>query len=413
MVAMSPTPSPARVVLEVVEGPHLGQRIVLDGHDTVLVGRGSQARLRLVNDPHFSRHHFLVEVNPPRALLRDLGSRNGTLINGRRVQQCTLSPGDVISGGQTRIRFTAVDAADALTTTNLPARAADERTHFGPPVPALEGAPAPAVPGYEVLRKLGQGGMGAVYLARHQATGDSVALKVIIPEAAARDSAVNRFLREARLLSQLDHPRIVRFREVGLHLGQFFLAMEYVEALDLKALLAGMEPPRRVAACAAVLCQALEGLENAHARGVVHRDVKPGNLLVGGWGGDLQTKVADFGLARNYQNAGLSGMTHEGQGLGTLPFTAPEQIVSARTALPAVDVYAAGAYPYDFSCADPVRVVLESPPVPLAARCPWVPAALAEVVHRALAKEPAQRFAGADAMRQALLPFGQAPPAGR
>src|SRR5438445_9751198 len=111
---MSQVPSSPRVVLEVVAGPHTGQRVEYDRHDTLLVGRGSAAQLRLVNDPHFSRHHFLLEVNPPALLVRDLGSRNGTFVNGRKVSTCRLKPGDVISGGLTRIRFTLLDEADAI-----------------------------------------------------------------------------------------------------------------------------------------------------------------------------------------------------------------------------------------------------------------------------------------------------------
>jgi serine/threonine-protein kinase len=396
------------VHLEVIAGPHTGQRLEFDHHETVLVGRGSHARLRLINDPHFSRNHFLLEVNPPHALLRDLGSRNGTLVNDLPVGQCSLNPGDVISGGQTRICFTVTDAADAVDTAGPPP------TAIATPV---EGPASPVIPGYETVRKLGQGGMGAVYLARHLASGEQVALKVIIPEAAASERVVNRFLREARVLSRLQHPRIVRFREMGVHLGQLYFAMEYVETTALAALLAGKSDTFRLRLCTALLCHALEGLHHAHGQGIVHRDVKPGNLLVNRAGPRVRVKVADFGLAKNYEDAGLSGMTRQGEGLGTVCFMAPEQVAGARDARPAVDVYGAGAtlyymlsgaYPYDFPPGhDPFLVVLEAAVMPLTRRCPWVPPPLAEVLHRALAREPEERWATADAMRRALLPFTQ------
>ena len=406
---MKPASPPAKVILEVVDGPHRGDRLEFDRHATLLVGRGSRAQLRLVDDPHFSRNHFLLEVNPPRVLLRDLGSRNGTFVNGHPVKQCHVNPGDVISGGRTRIRFTLADALDDVATVDVPPL---EVT--GPPAAEATG---PVIPGYEVQRELGRGGMGVVYLARVQGGDERVALKVIIPEAAVNDRAVSLFFREARVLSKLNHPRIVRFRETGLHLGQLYLAMEYVETVDLKALVAGASAAARVRLCAGLLCQALEGLHHAHELGFVHRDVKPGNLLVGGRAEAPQVKVADFGLAKSYEGAGLSGMTHEGQGLGTVVYMAPEQIVSARDARPAVDVYAAGAtlyhllsgaYPYDFPKGrDPLLVVLEAPVVPLTQRCPWVPAGLDEAVHRALAREPGDRFPSAEALRQALAPFTQ------
>jgi serine/threonine-protein kinase len=395
------------VHLEVIAGPHRGTRLEFDRHETVLVGRGSRARLWLVNDPHFSRSHFLLEVNPPRALLRDLGSRNGTLVNDQRVRQCDLNPGDVISGGQTRIRFTATDAADAVDTAGP--------VSFAAPAPRIEGPAAPAIPGYKTVRKLGQGGMGAVYQARHLASGEPVALKVIIPEAAASERMVNRFLREARVLSRLDHPRIVRFREMGVHLGQLYIAMEYVETAALGEVLAGKSSTFRLRLCTALVDHALEGLHHAHGQGFVHRDVKPGNLLIERNGPRVRVKVADFGLAKNYEDAGLSGMTRQGEGLGTVCFMAPEQVAGARDARPAVDVYGAaatlyhmlsGAYPYEFPRGhDPFLVVLEAPVVPLTRRCPGVPAALADVVHRALTREPEERWPTAEALRQALLPF--------
>jgi serine/threonine-protein kinase len=395
------------VILEVIAGPHSGQRLDFDRHETILVGRGSRAQLRLLNDPHFSRNHFLLEVNPPRALLRDLGSRNGTLVNDQPVRQCDLGPGDVISGGQTRIRFTVTNAADTVDTA--------EPVPFVAPAPRIEGLGGPAIPGYEIVRKLGQGGMGAVYLARHLASGEPVALKVIIPEAAASERVVNRFLREARVLSLLEHPRIVRFREMGVHLGQLYFAMEYVETTGLAALLAGKSSTFRLRLCTALLGHALEGLHHAHGQGIVHRDVKPGNLLLSRDGPRVRVKVADFGLAKNYEDAGLSGMTRQGEGLGTVCFMAPEQIAGARDARPAVDVYGAaatlyhvlsGAYPYDFPPGrDPFLVVLEAPVVPLTRRCPWVPPPLADVLHRALAREPDDRWPTAEALRQPLLPF--------
>jgi serine/threonine-protein kinase len=111
----------ARVILEVIEGPHAGQRLEFDRHDTILVGRGSAAQLRLVSDPHFSRHHFLLEVNPPDVLIRDLGSRNGTLVNGQKVSQCRLKAGDVIGGGLTRPYAPATPRASGPTYKRRPA----------------------------------------------------------------------------------------------------------------------------------------------------------------------------------------------------------------------------------------------------------------------------------------------------
>src|SRR5262249_11494370 len=153
-------------------GPHQGARFEFDRHDTFLVGRAPTAHLQLLDDAYFSRHHLLLEFNPPRCYLRDLGSSNGTSVNGQKVAECFLRDGDVISGGKTRMRLSLVGAAPE------PAAEAPAATDPGA---------VPPIPGYEVLRPLGRGGMGAVYLVRRQADGDLCALKLILPEAAADD----------------------------------------------------------------------------------------------------------------------------------------------------------------------------------------------------------------------------------
>jgi serine/threonine-protein kinase len=170
----------------------------------------------------------------------------------------------------------------------------------------------------------------------------------------------------------------------------------------------------------AIAALALDGLGYAHGLGFVHRDVKPANLLAGPPGESPRAKVGDFGLAKSFQNAGFSGMTLSGQAMGTLAFMAPEQITRCRDAKPAADLYAVGAtvyyllagrYPLDPRAGrDPVRALLEDDPPPLAGVCPWITPGLAGVVHRALRKDPADRFPDAAAMREALAPF--LPPAG-
>src|SRR5262249_21898011 len=133
--------------------------------------------------------------------------------------------------------------------------------------PQRAGGSSLLVPRYEVERLLGQGGMGAVYLARRQPSGERGAPKVILPESAADERATRLFLREVSVLRELVHPHIVRFQEVGTHQGQFFFAMEYVEAIDLRAELAGLPEAERVGVACALACQALSGLAHAHALG--------------------------------------------------------------------------------------------------------------------------------------------------
>lgn len=275
-------------------------------------------------------------------------------------------------------------------------------------------APPLCLPGDAVERLLGQGGMGAVYQARREATGERCAVKVILPACADDDGAVKRFLREADVLRQIDHRRIVRFREVGTHAGQFYFVLDFIETIDLPSELAKAGPTGRVALACRLACQLLEGLGHAHARGFVHRDIKPANVLVSRDDHGLTARLADFGLAKSFETAGLSGMTDDGTILGTVPFMAPEQVLESRYARPAADLYSVGATLYAFLSAQlpdefgkkkPFGVILEDEPVPLLQRAPHVPAELAALVHRALARLPTERFADAESMRQAMLPF--------
>jgi serine/threonine-protein kinase len=391
---------PPRCVLSIVRGPHRGEQVDLDGYRTLLVGRGSQARLRLPDDAHASRHHFLLEVNPPRGYVRDLGSHNGTFVNGERVREQYLRDGDVITAGQSYIRF-----------------GVEGRPEAGPSRAAVAGPPA--VPGYEVLHPLGPGGRETVYLARRQATGEQVALRVIVPDPATSEAALRQCLGELTGLTQLDHPRVVRCHELGLADGQVFAVTEHVPAVPPGDALAGRSEEERIRTYCDLLCQALEGLAHAHARNVFHRDVRPANLLVSREGGGLAAKLAGFGLVGALTAAGMLGLTHAQPTPDRYALQAPEQLLDPGQATPAADVYAAGASlyylianasPHDFAGRlDPLLVVLETPPVPLRGRCPAVPRPLAEVVERALARDPGQRFATAEAMRQALLPHAARP----
>lgn len=406
--------------VEVVAGPHRGIRMDFHHPATLVVGRGDDVDLQLLDDPYFSRHHFQLEFDPPRCRLRDLGSSNGTQVNGRRVVDCFLQEGDEISGGQTTIRFS--ELARPETTVALGQIDSLEPCALGAftTAPLRQGTvpdrlPLLRPPGYEVLHKIGEGGMGSVYLARRNSDQREFALKLVVPESALGPSALTLFLREISVLSQLDHPRIVRLHEIGETQGQFYFVMEYIPALDLRALLDAFSGSEQVALACSVIADALEGLGYAHDRGFVHRDFKPSNVLVTWDRGLPSVKVADFGLAKSFTHAGFSGITPEARVMGTLAYMAMEQAVDARFVLPAADLYSAGATlyyllagqpPYQFgSSGNALAMIAANDPVPLTQHRPDLDPSLAAIVHKALAKRPDHRFASAAEMRMALLPF--------
>jgi serine/threonine-protein kinase len=421
-----PAPSDMVVVLDVTQGPHRGLRFEFDRHDTLLVGRSSKAHLQLNKDPHFSRHHFRIEVSPPRCYLVDLGSNNGTMVNGRKVLETFLADGDVISGGKTAIRVGV--------SRNSRVRPGSEATAVFAPQPAVEAKPPPAqavlvarrvpiarsslqVPGFELLGELGRGSMGVVHRAIQKSTRKQVALKLMLPVHATSPERLQLFVREASILSRLRHPNIIRFLELGMAGEQFYVVTEYVETIPIQKVLEDEPTRTRIRICCGIACRVLDALKYAHARLLVHRDIKPANILLTRDGRKLRTKVADFGLAKNYEDAGFSDMTTDSEARGSPAFMAPEQIARSRYAKPSCDLYSLGVTLYQYLTGqlpfrgspgtNILRVILEDPPIPLRKHNPEIPADLADIVERSLAKEPADRFATAEEMYDALYPYSR------
>ena len=198
----------------------------------------------------------------------------------------------------------------------------------------------PCIPGYEVLHEIGRGGMGIVYKARQTALNRVVALKMILAGAHADAEQRLRFVREAEVVARLDHPHVVQIHEIGNHDGQAFLALEFIDGPTLAELCANLpQDPRWAAGVVKLLARAVH---HAHTKGVVHRDLKPGNVMLAG---GTRPKVMDFGLARQV-DAG-QGHTQTGHIIGTPSFMAPEQAASSKQVGPAADVYALGAILYD------------------------------------------------------------------
>jgi serine/threonine-protein kinase len=266
------------------------------------------------------------------------------------------------------------------------------------------------------VRELGREAMGVVYLAVREADGKQMAVKTIQPTAAADPTAVQRFLREADILKQLDHPNIIAYRDSGESGGLLYFAMDYLAGMDAAALLK-RDGPLAVGRAVGLLRQALDGLGYAHERGFVHRDVKPSNLLIAPDGGREVVRLADFGLARLYQASELSGLTMAGDVGGTPAYMPPEQVTAYRDACPASDQYSAaatlytlltGAFVHDFRGPELARkflAILHEDAVPIRQRRADLPEGLAQAIHRALQRDPGKRWPDVHAFAEAIAPF--------
>jgi eukaryotic-like serine/threonine-protein kinase len=272
----------------------------------------------------------------------------------------------------------------------------------------------PRVPGYDVGEVLGRGGVGVVYKAWHQRLHRPVALKMLLAGPHARPQELERFLREAEAVAGLRHPNVVQVHNAGEVDGRPFFTMELVEGGSLAQKVAGVPQPARDAA--ALVAMVADGIHAAHQSGIVHRDVKPGNVLLTA---DGAPKISDFGLARRFQES--SGLTLTGAPMGTPSYMAPEQARGEKGALaPAADVYALGAILYELLTGRPpfhgataaatLHQVLEDEPVPPARLNPGVPRDLQTIRLKCLHKESDRRYASAAALAEDLRRYVEGRP---
>ena len=484
------------------------RHFVFEDRTTVLLGKQRDCHIRFPKDyGTVSRHHCLIDLNPPDARIRDLGSRNGTFINHRLIgmrpkgqplpegvplafEEVELADGDVIKIGDAKIRV-AVHTPCLCTTCSaeVPPEQQEQsreptgeyvcitcRTMLPPGGPAIRPGntricvkcgrdvsqeaggrssgdytclacrEAPdqvvgkllldantganellALRDHHIEKELGRGGMGAVYLARHVPSGRQVALKVMLPLVAATARSRDLFLREIATTRLLDHRHVVRLFDTGAYLGTFFFTLEYCAGGSMHDLLKKHGKPVSPENALRFICQVLAGLEYAHnlplpsvqllhgassARGLVHRDIKPQNLFLAKAGEKYTVKVGDYGLAKAFDLAGLSGLTATGTKAGTPIFMPRQQLIDYKYAKPEVDVWAVAASLYYMLTLrpprrfgggrDPWQVVLNSDAVPIRERNPDIPARLAAVIDEALIDNPEIRFKSASELREAL-----------
>jgi pSer/pThr/pTyr-binding forkhead associated (FHA) protein/tRNA A-37 threonylcarbamoyl transferase component Bud32 len=410
---------PAEQLL-VTDGTGKGRRLTLG--DEFVIGRAVSGDGRLGDDPELSRRHARIARGADgRLTIEDLGSANGTFVNGVPVvERQVLEVGDSVRVGRTTLELVAAERPSPLPAAEPSAQPAAPPSP--PPaaepsaVPASEASPLPAAPpealplgtvfaGCRVEEVIGHGDMGIVYRAEELALQRRVALKLILPEHSEDARFRERFRRESKVAASIDHPNVIPILEAGDEGGVLFITMRLVEGTDLRALIAAegrIEPLR----AARIVAQIGAALDAAHSRGLVHRDVKPANVLLARAD---HVYLSDFGLAKRADEAG--GLTRHGSIIARAKYVAPEQIVEDR-ADALTDVYAlgcvlfealTGAAPYAGS-KDPALLahVSERPPSAVERR-PDLSGQFDDVLRRAMAKEPSERYPSAGDLGQAAL----------
>jgi pSer/pThr/pTyr-binding forkhead associated (FHA) protein/tRNA A-37 threonylcarbamoyl transferase component Bud32 len=451
--------------LLVTIGKDKGRRLTLG--DEFVIGRAVSGEGRLGDDPELSRRHArLARDANGKLTIEDLGSANGTFVNGVPVRERqVLNVGDSVRVGRTTLELTdlrrpspaaaappspapVAPPSPAPVAPSAPPPAASQppppaappseppEVSPSPPPAAPPSAPIPSPPpspppaarpsptppppprspdalplgtvfaGCRVEEVIGQGDMGVVYRAEELALQRRVALKLILPEHSQDDRFRERFRRESRVAASIDHPNVIPILEAGDEDGVLFISMRLVEGTDLRALIAaeGRVAPLRAAR---IVRQVGAALDAAHARGLVHRDVKPANVLLARAD---HVYLSDFGLAKREEEVG--GLTRQGSIVARAEYVAPEQIIEDRVdAL--TDVYALGCLLYEALTGEApfegwtegpaiMAHVNAPPPSPLERR-PDLPPQLDEVVRRAMAKQPGERYPSAGDLGQAAL----------
>lgn len=436
----------AKIILIGIEGNLKGQRFEFDSRTTCIIGRASDCNPKIPDDEYhrtISRYHCFLDINPPNICVRDFGSLNGTFVNGEKIgqrerhqtpeevtkqpfPQYDLRDGDEIKLSHTVFKISVELHSEVKANQSLPVtisypeiglKLSQNVSNFI------------SIQGYTTLRKLGKGGMGEVYLAQNDKTGEQVALKVTHSQIHPTQRIINLFLREVENTRALNHPNVVKLLDDGYSNDTFFFTLEYCNAGSVYDLMNKRRGKLPLDEAIPIILQVLDGLEYAHnaeipyvrlkdgtfgwGQGLVHRDLKPANIFLSNINGNLVAKVGDYGLAKAFDLAGLSGHSMTGKSMGgTVPFMCRQQVLDFKYAKPEVDIWAAAAALYNMitgtysrnftSEKDPLLVILTEPAVPIRQRHPSIPKPLAELLDFALTDNPEIPFKTAAEFKKAL-----------
>jgi pSer/pThr/pTyr-binding forkhead associated (FHA) protein/tRNA A-37 threonylcarbamoyl transferase component Bud32 len=414
--------------LVVTAGAATGQRLALG--DELVIGRAVSGDGMLSDDHELSRRHARVARDAGGQLtIEDLGSANGTFVNGVRVRDPhPLMLGDSVRIGSTTLQLTQVGQAPAAQglepATPPPAHATAPPRPVTPPVSPASSSPAPAarpaersdlpsalpagsiIAGCRIEEVISHGDMAIVYRAQELALQRAVALKLIHPERSGEERFRERFRRESKVAAAIDHPNVIPIFDAGEEDGVMFLTMRLVQGTDMRALIAaeGRIEARRAAR---IIRQVGAALDAVHGHGMLHRDVKPSNVLIAR---QDHVYLSDFGLAKRAEAVG--GLTRQGSIIARAEYVAPEQILGEEADARS-DIYALGCLLFETLTGEapfagwregPQALAHLNAPLPSPVElCPEVPAEFDAVVRRAMAKDPSERYASAGELGQAAL----------
>jgi hypothetical protein len=454
-------PSKCSVTIEVCSGPLSGEKFEFTEHDTFLFGRLEECHFRLPDDSQISRRHFLVEVNAPDARIRDFGSLNGTYVNDKKIggrnkgespeqgqkrhyPDIDLVNGDIIKVGETmlRVQITADESEVAIMCAGCGKDVAMEvgARKVGSYVctacrQSMDMDPAkllidmlardkqqkkqpgkreymPVIAGYRLISRIGIGGYGAVYLAERESDSLHVAIKVMLAHTVVSDEARRKFAKEIEILKRLSHEHIVFVLDSGSAGSAFYFVMEHCSGGSLADFVSSRGGRLTLESALPIMRQSLRGLAWAHNHDIVHRDLKPSNILLSGHPDTPIAKIADMGLAKNFERAGFSGMTVTGAYAGTPYFMPKEQLLNYKYVKPVSDIWSIGATFYYMLTgvtpriypkgADPVEVILQNEMIPIRRRKPEIPSAVAVILDKATNANKEERYTNASDMLKAM-----------
>lgn len=359
---------------------------IVDSAEEIKIGRSPSCTIPL-SDVKLSRVHCILFAQNESFYLKDNGSTNGTYVNRRAIQETTLLKNkDLIQIGDLQIHFL------------LEAERSVDRNDDEEPTRIDE---------YEIIEKLGKGGIGNVYKAMHMGQKTIFALKLLKPEAAEDSTMVSRFLKEGRACATLNHPALLKVHALGVYQESPYLVLEYVPGKTILDLIKEKGPMDVKTVCkhGALLA---DGLSYAHNLGIIHRDIKPANILITP---DNNPKLVDMGMVKMLHEC---GPTMAGQTLGTPRYMPPEQIENSANVNHLADIYALGATMYHMlsgvspyhdirpkSLGELLQHITTYPPTPIE-KLLSLPEPMVKIIAKAMARDCKLRFQNAQSLKKEI-----------